>query len=116
MTTANGTKMTDVRINADKLYREESFTDMTYATIHRLTPIKIDGSIDESREVIFTGITQLMSPDGPMPIQCIIEGAKDLSEAAAKLPEAVEKTVKAMIAEAKKMDQEEASRIVVPGR
>jgi hypothetical protein len=116
MSNANGTKITDIKINLDNLYREEAFTDLTFATIRRLTPVKIDGSVDESREAIFTGMAQLMSPNGPIPIQCLIEGAKNLSEAAAKLPEAIEKSVQAMIAEAKEMERKEASRIVVPGQ
>jgi hypothetical protein len=116
MNNANGTKITDIKINIDNLYREEAFTDLTFATIRRLTPVKIDGSVDESREAIFTGMAQLMSPNGPIPIQCLIEGAKNLSEAAAKLPEAIEKSVQAMIAEAKEMERKEASRIVVPGQ
>jgi hypothetical protein len=57
-----------------------------------------------------------MSPNGPVPVTCLIEGAKDLSEAAAKLPDAIEKTVEAMIAEAKEMQRQEASRIVLPGQ
>jgi len=61
-------------------------------------------------------MAQLMSPNGPVPVQCIIEGAKTLSEVAAKLPEAIEKTVQAMIAEAQEMQRQESSRIVVPGR
>ncbi len=107
-------KITDVKINPDNLYKEETFTDLTYATIRRFTPVKIDGSIDESREPIYTGIAQLMSPKGPMPVQCHIEGATNLGEAAARLPDAIEKTVKAMIAEAKEQERQEASRIVVP--
>jgi len=78
--------------------------------------VKIDGSIDESREPILTGMTQIMSPNGPIPVQCIIEGAKTLSEAAAKLPEAIEKAVQAMIAEAREMQRQESSRIIVPGQ
>jgi hypothetical protein len=114
MSNANGSKIADIKINTGNLYREESFTDLTFATIRRLTPVKIDGSVDESREAIFTGMTQLMSPNGPIPVQCIIEGAKTLSDAAAKLPDAIEKTVQAMIAEAKEMERKESSRIVVP--
>lgn len=109
-------KLTDISINPDSLYKEESFTDLTYVTIRRLTPVKIDGSLDESRETFYTGMAQLMSPNGPVPVQCIIEGAKSLSEAAAKLPDAVEKAVQAMIAEAKEMERQESSRIVIPGR
>ena len=116
MSNAGGTKITDIKVSADNLYREESFTDLKLATIRRLTPVKIDGTVDESREAIFTGMTQLMSPNGPVPVQCIIEGAKSLSEAAAKLPEAIEKTVQAMIAEAKEMQRQESSKLIVPGR
>jgi len=115
----NGTmepRITDIHIDPNNLYREDAFTDLTYVTIRRLTPVKIDGSVDDSRETIFTGMTQLMSPNGPVPIQCIIEGAKTLGEAAEKLPEAIEKAVHEMIAEAKEIQREEASRIVVPGR
>ena len=116
MDNANGTKIAEIKINTDNLYREEAFTDLTFATIRRLTPVKIDGSVDESREAIFTGMTQLMSPNGPIPVQCIIEGAKTLSDAAAKLPDAIEKTVQAMIAEAREMERQESSRIVLPGQ
>jgi len=115
MSNEGTTKITDIKINQDELYKEESFTDLKLATIRRLTPIKIDGTVDESREAIFTGMTQLMSPNGPVPVQCIIEGVKNLSEAAAKLPEAIEKTVQAMIAEAKEMQRQESSRLIVPG-
>jgi len=57
-----------------------------------------------------------MTPNGAIPVQCMIEGAKNLSEAAEKLPAAIEKTVQAMIAEAKELQRQESSRIVVPGR
>ena len=107
-------KVTNIKIDPQNLYKEEAFTDLTFATIRRLTPVNIDGSPDESREPLFTGMTQLMSPNGPIPVQCLIEGAKTLSEAAEKLPEAIEKTVQAMIAEAKEMERQEASKIIVP--
>ncbi|KUG23750.1 hypothetical protein ASZ90_006436 [hydrocarbon metagenome] len=109
-----GPKITDIKIDPNNLYREEAFTDLTFATIRRLTPVKLDGSPDESREPIFTGMTQLMSPNGPIPVQCLIEGAKTLSEAVANLPAAIEKTIQAMIAEAKEMERQEASKIIVP--
>ena len=102
------------KVNSSNLF--QPFIHSGETTIRRLRPIRIDDSIDESREVIFTGMTQLMSPNGPIPVQCIIEGAKNLSEAAAKLPEAIEKTVQAMIAEAREMERQESSRIVMPGQ
>jgi len=116
MSADDQSRITNIKINSQNLYKEESFTDLTNATIRRLTPVKSDGTIDESREAIFAGMTQLTSPNGPIPVHCIIEGAKNLDDAAAKLPEAVEKAVQAMIEEAKKMEREEASRLVVPGR
>ena len=79
MSEANGPKITNIKINPDNLYKEETFTDLTYASIRRLTPVNIDGSIDENREIFFTGMAQLMSPNGPIPVQCVIEGAKTLS-------------------------------------
>ncbi|MBN1365717.1 MAG: hypothetical protein JW976_12990 [Syntrophaceae bacterium] len=113
---SNGSTKIDVKIDPKNLYKEEAFTDLTFATIRRLTPVKLDGSPDESREPIFTGMTQLMSPKGPIPVQCLIEGAKTLEEAAAKLPAAIEKTVQAMIAEAEEMRRQETSKIIVPGQ
>ncbi len=116
MSNACGPKITNIKINPDNLYKEESFTDLTYATIRRLTPVKIDGSIDENREPVFAGMAQLMSPNGPIPVQCVIEGATTLSEAVAKLPDAIEKSVQTMIAEAEEMQRKESSRIVIPGQ
>ncbi len=116
MSIADGPKITEVKVNKENLYKEEAFTDLTYATIRCLTPVKIDGSIDGSREPVFTGLTQLMTAKGPIPVQCVIEGAKTLSEAVDKLPAAIEKAVQAMIAEAKEIQRQEASRIIVPGQ
>ncbi|MCP4036268.1 MAG: cytoplasmic protein, partial [bacterium] len=39
----------EMQPDLDNLYREESFTDLKIAQIRRLTPVKPDGSIDESR-------------------------------------------------------------------
>jgi hypothetical protein len=116
MNGTDGSKITEIKVNKDNLYKEETFTDLTFATIRHLTPVKIDGSVDEGREPVFSGMTQLMSPKGPIPIQCVIEGAKTLSEALDKLPEAIDKAVKGMIEEAKEMQKQEASRIIVPGQ
>ena len=116
MSDLNGPKITSIKMNTEDLYREEAFTDLTHATIRKLTPVKIDGTPDESREPLFTGMTQLMSPNGPIPVTCLIEGAKTLAEAAAKLPEAIEHAVQQMIAEAHEMQRKEESRIVMPGQ
>jgi len=97
------------------LYKEKTYTDLKTGSIKQLTPVKADGSKDESRTPMFMGQTQMMSPSGPLPIQCMIE-AKNLEEAADKFPEAINATVERIIEEAKNARQEEASRIVVPGQ
>lgn len=105
----------EMTADVENLYREESFTDLKIAQIRRLTPVKIDGTQDESRPVIFIGETQLMSARGPLPIQTPIDAA-DLKEAFEKFPVAINAAVERMIEEAKEMQRQEASRIVVPGQ
>jgi hypothetical protein len=64
---------------------------------------------------MFIGQTQLMSPNGPLPVSCIIE-ADSLKDAAEKFPDAVSKEVDKIVALAQKEQNKENSRIVVPGR
>jgi len=104
----------DVQVDRTNLYREETFTDLRVATIQRLTPIKPDGSLDDTRPVLFIGQTQLLSQAGPVPLTCPIEAAS-LEEALDKFPEAVKQGVERLIEEAREMQRQEASRIVVPG-
>lgn len=105
----------DLKADLDNLYREEAYTDLKVAQVRCLVPIKADGSPDDSRPRIFMGETTLMSPRGPLPIHCPIEGAKNLQEALDKFPEAVNAAVEKLIEEAKEIQRQEASRIVVPG-
>jgi len=109
-------------VEKDNLYRDESFTDLKTAMIRCLTPINPDGTIDESREKVFVGHTQLMSPQGPLPIQAPLE-ASTLSEAIEKFPDAMQiamaemiENVKRIHEEQEKAKQEEGSRIFVPGK
>jgi hypothetical protein len=104
----------DMKADVDNLYREESFTDLKVAQIRRLSPVKVDGSPDTSREELFIGETQLMSPRGPVPIHCPIEAAS-LEDAFEKFPDAVNVAVEKLIEEAKEIQRQEQSRIVVPG-
>lgn len=105
----------EIKPDRDNLYREEVITDLRVASLRRLTPIKVDGSDDPSRPVLWMGETQLMSPRGPLPIQCPIE-AGSLEEALDAFPEAVKTAVDQMIEEAREIQRQEASRIVVPGQ
>ena len=105
----------DLNFNADNLYREESFTDFKVGAIRKLTPVKVDGSVDDSRSPVFSGQTQLMSPQGPIPVNCLIE-AETLQDAIDKFPAAIQQEIDNIIALAQKAKQKEDSRIVVPGR
>lgn len=105
----------EMQADLENLHREESFTDLKIAQIRRLTPVKPDGSVDETRPVIFIGETQLMSARGPLPIHTPIE-ATDLEDAFNKFPEAINLAVERMIEEAKEIQRQESSRIVVPGQ
>ncbi len=105
--------MNELSVDANNLYREETFTDLKIASIKRLSPIKADGSDDNSREVIFIGQTQLMSQAGPLPVHCQLSAA-NLGEAIAAFPEAVKQAVERMVEEAKELQRRESSRIIAP--
>ena len=105
----------DISVDLDNLYREDTFTDLKVASIRRLTPIKADGSDDPSRSVMFVGETTLMSARGPLPINCPIE-ASNLADALSAFPEAIQAAVERLMEEAREMQRQEASRIVVPGQ
>lgn len=105
----------EISVDQDNLYREETFTDLKVASIRRLTPIKVDGSDDSNRPVLFVGETTLMSQRGPLPINCPIE-ATTLEEALDAFPEAVQAAIERLMEEAREMQRQEASRIVVPGQ
>jgi hypothetical protein len=112
---AEHSPVSEISVDPDSLYREEIFTDLKVATIRRLTPVRSDGTEDTSRPVIFVGQTTLLSQAGPVPVQCPIE-ASTLAEAMERFPDAVSQAVERMIEEAREMQRQEASRIVVPGR
>lgn len=105
----------DLKLDGNNLYREESFTDMKTGAIRRLTPVTSDGSDDGSRPAIFIAQTQLMSPEGALPVSAMVE-AKTLAEAVQMFPEAVGKEVDRIVEIAQKAKQEESSRIIVPGQ
>ncbi len=107
--------LSEIKVDLNNLYREETFTDLRVATLRRMTPVKSDGSTDESRPVLFMGETQLMSARGLLPVSCPIE-ATTLDEAIEKFPDAVNEAVERMIEQARELQRQEASRIVVPGQ
>jgi hypothetical protein len=103
----------DVKLDEAGMYREEVFTDRRAGTIRKLTPITVDGAEDSSRQVLFSGQTQLLTPAGVLPLVFEIE-AETLAEALERFPEGVKGALEQAIDEAREMRREQASRIVVP--
>ena len=103
-----------LKVDRQNLYREETFSDLQMATIKRLIPVTPDGNMDQARSIMFIGHTQLMTQAGVLPVQAPIEAA-NLEEAMEKFPQAINKAVEKMIEEAKEIQRQQASRIVVPG-
>jgi hypothetical protein len=103
----------EVELDPKGLYREDVFTDRRAGSIRRLTPVTADGSDDASREVLFSGQTQLLTPAGVLPLGFEIE-AQTLAEAVQKFPDGVRVALAQAIDEAREMRREAASRIVVP--
>jgi len=105
----------DFTVDTSNLYKEEGYTDLKVASIRRLVPVDADGNADTSRAAIYVGTTQLMTPQGLLPIQGALP-ANSFKEALEVFPEAMQKATVQMIEEAKKMKEKEDSRIIVPGR
>jgi hypothetical protein len=103
----------DVKLDATSMYREEVFTDRRAGTIRKLTPVTVDGAVDNTRHVLFSGQTQLLTPAGVLPLVFEIE-ADTLQDALEKFPEGVKGALEQAIDEAREMRREQASRIVVP--
>jgi hypothetical protein len=109
----------DFSVDTEGLYREESITDMKIGAIRRFLPIKLDGTPDDTRPTRFTGHTQVMSPQGPMPIHSQLD-VETLEAAVKAFPAAMESSLKEMIERIQQMQQEEAAResgpqIITPG-
>ena len=103
------------QMNSDNLYKEETFTDQSVGSIRQLTPVKADGSIDLSREILFFGSAQIMTGMGPLPINFELSGAT-VGEAADDFASKSEVAIKETVEELEKMRRDQASQIVVPGK
>lgn len=109
-------QMDSPEINMDPaaLSREEVFTDSKIGTIRRMTPVTIEGDVDSSREVEYIGSTQVMTPNGALPLTFLIE-ADDLATAVSGFGPAAQVAVERTMEEMKEMQRQQAAQIVVPG-
>ena len=104
----------DIQMQSERLYQEEVFTDRSVGTIQRLTPITRDGGPDQTRAVIYSGQTQILTPLGTLPISFDIE-AKSLKEAAERFGDAAKAAIEQTMKRLEELRRESASSIVLPG-
>lgn len=111
----------DFTVDQDHLYREESITDLKVASIRRMVPVMPDGSEDTSRKSIFVASSQLMTPEGPLPLQAKL-ASDNLADAFEEFPKAMRKALDEVIEQLEQMRRQQTnqrndeSRIIVPGR
>ena len=103
----------DIKVDPNSLYLEEIFTDRRVGTIRRLTPVKDDGQPDSSKQVLYIGETQVLTPAGALPIGFEI-GANSLKEAAEKFGQLAREAIERTVRELQEMRRQQASQIVVP--
>jgi len=106
--------VSNLQVDQQQLYREEIYTDLKVATIHRMVPVKADGTDDPARTCRFSAQTQLVTPMGAIPVQAEIE-ADTLQVALERFPEAMQAAVDEMMNEVQKRQMAEAGRVVTPG-
>jgi len=110
---ANQQSLENIQFDGENIWKEENFTDLKVGSIRKLTPIKADGTEDDSRKPTFSATTNVMTPSGALPISGEIEAAT-LEEAIGKFPEAINAAVKKLQDEMAQYQREQASKIVTP--
>ena len=114
MSEAPGSKSMNITMDAAGVYREDVYTDRKVGTIRCMTPVKTDGSTDTSRDMLFVGEAQIMTPMGALPVTFEIGGAS-LAEAIENYGEAAKEGIERTVKEIQEMRRQAASSIVLPG-
>ena len=108
-------QMPDLNMDADSLYREEVITDQKIGTIRQLIPVTASGDADSSRDVIYVGSAQMMTPAGTVPLSFKLE-VNNVAEAVAAFGESAKQALEHTLQEIQEMQRQAASSIVVPGQ
>lgn len=101
------------KVDINNLYRQEAYTDMGLGSIQCLRPVTPEGTDDPSRPAIFMGSAQIMTPHGPIPVQCEIK-ADSLRAACEAFPQAIKAEVEHLLQQARQFERERQSGIVIP--
>jgi hypothetical protein len=105
----------ELKLDAENMYREETFTDRKIGTLRRLTPVTKDGADDPSRSVMFVGQAQLWTQMGPLPINFELD-SPNLEEALKAFQDAALIALEHTMEEAREARRQQDSQIVVPGQ
>ena len=110
----NGTgERVEAKVDLANLYRQETYTDLGLGSIQCLHPITAEGVPDASRKSLFMGTAQIMTPHGPIPVQCEIP-ADNLRAACLAFPNAIRTAVNDLLREARQIERERQGGIVIP--
>lgn len=101
--------------NTSELYLEETFTDRKVGTIRKLTPVDAGGNPDPDRPAVYSGMAQVMTAAGPVPLNFDIPG-DTLEEACGQFSACAQQAVEEMAQRLEEMRRDQASQIVVPGQ
>ena len=108
-------QIADIKFDRRNLYREETITDLKVGTIQRLTPIKVDGTKDQSPP------RHLRGPDatplaGWTRAGFLAHRGGDSRRGDPSVPETMQKAVEKLVDDVKQLQREQMNRIVVPGQ
>lgn len=105
---------TEIKMDSEVLFKEESFTDRRVGSIQRLTRVDADGNPIAGGEVLYIGHTQLMTRAGALPLTFEIP-ADSLADAAEKFGQGANTAMEETVHRLEEMQREQASSIIVPG-
>lgn len=108
-------QMPEIKLDADNMYREESYSDLKVGQIRRLVPVTANGDDDSSRAVRYEGQANLMTPAGSLPLTFELE-VDNLADAIAGFPDAVNVAAEKTINELKEMQRRQSQQIQMPGQ
>lgn len=108
-------QMPEIKLDADNMYREESYTDLKVGQIRRLIPVTANGDDDSSRDICYEGQANLMTPAGSLPLSFELE-VDNLADAVAQFPDAVNVAAEKAINELKEMQRQQGQKIQMPGQ
>ncbi|NIO41940.1 MAG: hypothetical protein GTO41_18275 [Burkholderiales bacterium] len=110
---AQDKSLEELKMDADNLFREEIITDRKVGTIRIMHPIRPDGTADESRQRLYVGETQIVTPMGALPLAFQLD-CETLSDAIEKFSEGGQAAVERAMKELQQLRREAASSIVIP--